>query len=62
MCIRDRYKKDLEVWKQKTGQNDIQPDKKKSVLERLKENEKRVKERERPKSLNKQKNHDWLDR
>lgn len=43
-------------------QNDIQPDKKKSVLERLKENEKSVKEREWPKSLNKQKKHDWLDR
>ncbi|WP_334299242.1 MobA/MobL family protein [Dorea formicigenerans] len=60
--IVEQYKKELEVWKQKTGQNDIQPDKKKSVLERLKENEKRVKERERPKSLNKQKKHDWLDR
>ena len=33
---------------------------KKSVLERLKENEKRVKERERPKSINKQKRHDWV--
>ena len=60
--IVEQYKKEVEVWKQKTGQNDIQPDKKKSVLERLKENEKRVKERERPKSLNKQKKHDWLDR
>lgn len=60
--IVEQYKKELEVWKQKTGQNDIQPDKKKSVRERLKENEKRVKERERPKSLNKQKKHDWLDR
>ena len=60
--IVEQYKKELEVWKQKTGQNDIQPDKKKSVLERLKENEKRVKERERPKSVNKQKRHDWLER
>ena len=59
--IVEQYKKELEAWKQKTGQNDIPPDKKKSVLERLKENEKRVKERERPKSLNKQKKHDWLD-
>ena len=52
----------LEIWKQKTGQNDIQPERKKSVLERLKENEKRVKERERLKSVNKQKRHDWLER
>lgn len=60
--IVEQYKKELEVCKQKTEQNDIQPDKKKSVLERLKENEKCVKEREWPKSLNKQKKHDWLDR
>ena len=60
--IVEQYKKELEIWKQKTGQNDIQPERKKSVLERLKENEKRVKERGRPKSVNKQKRHDWLDR
>ncbi len=60
--IVEQYKKELEVWKQKTGQNDIQPERKKSVLERLKENEKRVKERERPKSINKQKRHDWVER
>ena len=60
--IVEQYKKELEIWKQKTGQNDIQPERKKSVLERLKENEKRVKERERPKSVNKQKRHDWLER
>ena len=60
--IVEQYKKELEIWKQKTGQNDIQPERKKSVLERLKENEKRVKERERPKFINKQKRHDWLER
>ena len=60
--IVEQYKKELEIWKQKTGQNDIQPERKKSVLERLKENEKRVKERERLKSVNKQKRHDWLER
>lgn len=60
--IVEQYKKELEIWKQKTGQNDIQPERKKSVLERLKENEKRVKERGRPKSVNKQKRYDWLDR
>lgn len=60
--IVEKYKKELEIWKQKTGQNDIQPERKKSVLERLKENEKRVKERERPKSINKQKRHDWVER
>lgn len=60
--IVENYKKELELWKQKTGQNDIQPERKKSVLERLKENEKRVKERERPKYVNKQKRHDWLER
>ena len=60
--IVEQYKKELEIWKQKTGQNDIQPERKKSVLERLKENEKRVKERERLKSANKQKRHDWLER
>lgn len=60
--IVEQYKKELEIWKQKTGQNDIQLERKKSVLERLKENEKRVKERGRPKSVNKQKRHDWLDR
>ena len=60
--IVEQYKKELEIWKQKTGQNDIQPERKKSVLERLKENEKRVKERGLPKSVNKQKRHDWLDR
>ena len=49
--IVEQYKKELEIWKQKTGQNDIQPERKKSVLERLKENEKRVKERGRPKSV-----------
>lgn len=32
------------------------------MWERLKENEKRVKERERPKSINKQKRHDWVER
>jgi hypothetical protein len=54
----EEYKKELADWKQKTGQTEPEPEKKKSIIARLRENDKRIKEQDKQRSIAPKKHRD----
>jgi uncharacterized protein YukE len=54
----EEYKKELADWKQKTGQTEPEPEKKKSIIARLRENDKRIKEQDKQRTIAPKKHRD----
>lgn len=54
----EEYKKELADWKQKTGQTEPEPEKKKSIIARLRENDKRIKEQDKQRPIAPKKHRD----